>query len=93
MVLASYQWKVFSIDLRLPIGFLLVMMKPESNWCQLPLKAPEEEKQETTASTAAAKNISVDAAVEAVISKMDSMFKNNLHHSANAWLMSSLTPG
>lgn len=49
----------------------------ESYCCKLPLKAREEDedkKQEATASLAVATKISTDAAVAAVLSKLDSTF-------------------
>lgn len=50
-----------SVRIRCPISFILPVTKPGSNW-KLPLKTPEDdddkEKQEVTASVAAAKKIS-----------------------------------
>lgn len=55
----------------------LVGTKPGSNCYQLPLKAPKqdrEEKQEVTTSLAAAREISADAAVAAVLAELDGIF-------------------
>lgn len=49
--------------------FLLAVKKAGNDFCELPLKAPEEVKkeiQEVTVSPATAKEISIDAVVEAV---------------------------
>lgn len=62
--------------MRSKIGFLLVVTEPGSNCCRL--KPPEEEKedkQEQNVSRAAAKETWFDAAIAAVLSEPDSIFK------------------
>lgn len=58
------------------------MKKAGNDFCELPLKAPEEVKeevQEVTVSPATAKEISIDIAVEAVLSTFNDFFQQEWH--------------
>lgn len=58
----------------IPISFLWFMKKQEATAACCPWKKEEEEIQEATVSRAAARNISADAGVAAVLSEMDGFF-------------------
>lgn len=75
--ISKLQSEPFPLVLRIPepINYILAVRKPLSNYCRLPFNASEEDEGEIQeASRAAAEQISVDAAVVAVLSKMGGIF-------------------
>lgn len=74
--LTEFDWTSY------PISFLFVEKKPGSRCCKLSSKTPEkdEDKQEAIASLAAAKEISLVAAVAEVLSELDFDIQGRTKH-------------
>lgn len=75
--ISKLQSEPFSLVLRIPepINYILVVRKPLSNYCWLPFNASEEDEEgKQGASRAAVEQISVDAAVMAMLSKIGGIF-------------------
>lgn len=74
----------------LPILFILVVMKPGSSCCKLPLEAPEEGKKEDTGNEEmpAAKEISMEAVIARVLSELAGIFA--LKGAQNAFMVEKI---